>query len=85
MEISELHYHDCRVGQTIHTSVYTIEPYKHQYIQCMYGILSTEITIHTVIYGVHIQFWPALQNCTWALSNSSIKFELQQALTNPCR
>jgi hypothetical protein len=26
----------------------------------MYGIFGRVITIHTVIYGVHIQFWPTL-------------------------
>ena len=30
------------------------------YIRCIYGILGREITICTVIYGVHIRFWPAL-------------------------
>ena len=29
----------------------------HTYIQCIYGIFSREITIHTFIYGVHIRFW----------------------------
>ena len=26
----------------------------------MYGIFGREITIHTVIYGVYIRFWPTL-------------------------
>ena len=30
------------------------------YIRCTYGIFGREITIHTVIYGVYIQFWPTL-------------------------
>ena len=29
-------------------------------IQCTYGIFSKEITIHTVIYGADIRFWPTL-------------------------
>ena len=28
------------------------------YIRCVYGIFGREITIHTVIYGVYIRFWP---------------------------
>jgi len=27
-------------------------------MQCIYGILSREITVVTVIYCVHIRFWP---------------------------
>ena len=30
------------------------------YIRCLYGVFGREITIHTVIYGVYIQFWPTL-------------------------
>jgi len=30
------------------------------FIRCVYGIFSREITIHTVIYGAHIRFWPTL-------------------------
>jgi len=30
------------------------------YIRCLYGIFEREITIHTVIYGVYIRFWPSL-------------------------
>jgi hypothetical protein len=29
-------------------------------MRCTYGIFSREITIHTVIYGVYIRFWPTL-------------------------
>ena len=36
------------------------EPYISRYIQCTHGILSREITIHTVIYGADIRFWPTL-------------------------
>jgi len=39
---------------TIHLWVYT-------YIRCTYGIFSREITIHTVIYGADIRFWPTLR------------------------
>ena len=28
------------------------------YIWCIYGIFGREITKYTVIYGVHIRFWP---------------------------
>ena len=27
-------------------------------IRCIYGIFGREITIHTVLYGVYIRFWP---------------------------
>ena len=30
------------------------DPYIHTYMQCIYGMLSREITIHTAIHGVHI-------------------------------
>jgi len=29
-------------------------------IRCIYGIFGREITIHTVVYGVYIRFWPTL-------------------------
>jgi hypothetical protein len=29
-------------------------------IRCTYGIFSREITMHTVIYGADIRFWPTL-------------------------
>ena len=32
----------------------------HRYILCIYGIFGKEITIHTVIYGVYVRFWPTL-------------------------
>jgi len=32
----------------------------HTYIRCIYGIFNRKITIHTIIYGVHIRFWPTL-------------------------
>jgi hypothetical protein len=34
--------------------------YIHTYIRCIYDIVSRGMTIHAVIYGVHIQFWPTL-------------------------
>ena len=33
-------------------------------IQCTYGIFSREITVHSVKYGVYIQFWPTLHKLT---------------------
>jgi len=36
------------------------EPYIYTCIQCIYGILSREITVNTVMYGVYIRFWPTL-------------------------
>ena len=48
----------CRVGQN-HT-------YIHTHIRCIYGDFSSEIALHTVIYGVHVRFWPTLRICkTW--------------------
>ena len=38
----------------------TPEPYIYRYIRCTYGNFGREITIHTVIYGVYIRFWPTL-------------------------
>ena len=33
----------------------------HTYVaRCIYGIFSRDITVHTVIYGMHIRFWPTL-------------------------
>jgi hypothetical protein len=37
------------------------EPYSYRYIRCTYGSFSREITIHRVIYGADIRFWPNLQ------------------------
>jgi hypothetical protein len=45
--------HLIRVGQK-HTYIV------HTYTRCTYGILSREITICTVKYGVHVRFWPTL-------------------------
>jgi hypothetical protein len=42
-----------RVGQN-HTFMGTYS------IQCTFGVLSKEITIHTVMYGAGIQLWPTL-------------------------
>jgi hypothetical protein len=36
------------------------KPYNYTYVRCAYSIFSREITLHTVIYGVHIRFWPTL-------------------------
>ena len=36
------------------------KPYIHMYIPCIYGNSGREITTYTVIYGVHIRFWPTL-------------------------
>jgi hypothetical protein len=33
------------------------------FIRCMYGLFGREITKYTVIYGVHIRFWPTLCMC----------------------
>jgi hypothetical protein len=43
------------------------EPYIYIYLRCIHGMLSRKITIHTVIYGVHIWFWPTLtiHKCTY--------------------
>jgi len=37
------------------------EPYIYRYIRCIHGIFGREITIHTVIYGADIRFWPTLE------------------------
>jgi hypothetical protein len=48
------------------------EPYIHMYIQCVYGISSREITIHTVIYGVLVQFWPSQTSCLVAVNEFQV-------------
>jgi len=50
----------------------------HRYIRCIYGIFGREITIHTVIYGVYIQFWPTLHMISHLLV--LLIFYLQAAL-----
>jgi len=40
------------------------KPYINIYIRCLYGMISREITIHTVRNGVHIRFWPTLRKHT---------------------
>ena len=37
------------------------------YIRCIYGIFGREITIHTVMYGMYIRFWPTLLIITSAV------------------
>ena len=37
------------------------ESKRFPYIWCTYGNFSREITIHAVIYGVYIRFWPTLE------------------------
>ena len=39
------------------------EPYIYRYIRCIYRTFGRQITIHTVIYGVYIRFWPTLHIC----------------------
>ena len=37
------------------------KPYTHTFsMRCIYGVFSKESTMHTVIYGVHVLFWPTL-------------------------
>jgi hypothetical protein len=44
----------------------------HMYVYMVYiSILSREIAIHTVIYGVHIRFWPTLLICYFPPFSSS--------------
>ena len=42
--------HISRVGQN----------HRHTYIYLVYGVIGRKITIHMVIYGVYIRFWPTL-------------------------
>ena len=49
----------CRVGP----NTIQYNPYKHTHIRCIYGISSRDITLQTVICGVHIRFWPTLYTC----------------------
>ena len=61
------HQHRSKQDQTIISKRYNDwtsnllgwpEPYIYRYIRCTYGIFSREITMHTVIYGADIRFWP---------------------------
>jgi len=45
----------CRVGKN----------HIYRYIQCIFGIFGTGITEYTVIYNVHIRFWPTLPMCAY--------------------
>ena len=48
------------------------EPYIYTYIRCTYGIFSREITVHTVIYGAYIRFWPTLFISEYAQTHRDI-------------
>jgi hypothetical protein len=48
------------------------------YIRCLYGIFGREITKYTVIYGVYVRFWPALQMHTVFRKSNSTSLELQR-------
>jgi hypothetical protein len=55
--------HEVGLSECVDSIVETLggpEPYIFTYIRCTYGIFSREITIHTVLYGVHIWSWPTL-------------------------
>jgi len=41
-----------RVGQS--------HAYLCTYLQCVYSVFSRDISVHAVVYGVNIQFWPTL-------------------------
>ena len=60
----------CRVGQN-HTFI-------GRYIWCTYGIFSREITIHTVMYGADVRFWPTL--VIWIEMDESVLTILQPRL-----
>ena len=37
------------------------------YLRCTYVVVSREITIHKVIYGADIRFWPTLLIVHWVV------------------
>jgi len=55
----------CRVGQSIYT-------------RCIHGIFGREITEYTIIYGVHIRFWPTL--CMYRVDQDHIYRDWRIAL-----
>jgi len=45
------------------------------YIRCICSIFSREITIHMVIYGVYIRFWPTLNMQVWNTQHCTAKIQ----------
>jgi hypothetical protein len=46
-----------------------LKPYIYRYIRYTHGMFSREITIHTVIYGADIRFWPTLHSFTYCVGS----------------
>jgi hypothetical protein len=42
----------------------------YRYIRCTYSVFSREITLHTVIYGADILFWPTLHTLNIGLART---------------
>ena len=59
------------------------QPYIYRYTRCTHGIFSREITIHTVMYGADIRFWPTLQICSSCSDCSKSQLLLSLLLTWP--
>jgi hypothetical protein len=51
------------------------------HIRCVYGILGREITKYTVIYGVHVRFWPTLNKCAHTYSHMHMFKQYMQTHT----
>jgi len=52
------------------------------YIRSIYGISGREITIHTVIYGVYIRFWPTLHMiCAAARQDKNLRLHVSTAFS----
>jgi len=53
----------------------------YRYIWCIYGIFGRETTIHTVIYGADIRFWPPLK---WSQSCHSKMMTVMSQQNDHC-
>jgi len=67
---------------------YRPEPYIYRYVRCIYGIYGRKSTIHRVIYGADIRFWPTLcilvcKNCKALTVFIEQKHDLQTRLRPP--
>jgi len=51
------------VCKCVPTQIY-VQLARTLYTRCMYGIISREKPVYTVLYGVYIRFWPTLIICT---------------------
>ena len=51
------------------------------YVQCINGIFGRDLTKYTVIYGVHVRFWPTLNKCAHTYSHMHMFKQYMQTHT----